>query len=142
MHYFSSVVLPLAVFSLQGHLAPETRTPQLDPRHLQTFSRAQLRSCLRSCVHVAWRDACRSRVTSTRNSKTTARTYSSCFFRRLHEAASGRRRDALLEIARSHAQTARIERVWFHDSFPVDVRHNAKIHRPQLAEWAAARPPA
>ena len=51
-------------------------------------------------------------------------------------------RDALLEIARSHAQTARIERVWFHAAFPVDVRHNAKIHRPQLAEWAAARPPA
>lgn len=51
-------------------------------------------------------------------------------------------RDALLEIARSHDQTARIDQVWFHAGFPVDVRHNAKIHRPQLAKWATGRSPA
>jgi acyl-CoA synthetase (AMP-forming)/AMP-acid ligase II len=35
--------------------------------------------------------------------------------------------------------TARIERVLFHDAFPVDVRHNAKIHRAELATWAAGQ---
>jgi hypothetical protein len=29
--------------------------------------------------------------------------------------------------------------VLFHDRFPVDVRHNAKIHRLTLAQWAAER---
>lgn len=48
----------------------------------------------------------------------------------------------LLQIAAANAQTRRIESIWFHDGFPVDVRHNAKIHRPQLATWARAQPPA
>ena len=51
-------------------------------------------------------------------------------------------RDAMLEIARAHEQTERIDRVWFHTGFPVDVRHNAKIHRPELGRWAATQPPA
>jgi acyl-CoA synthetase (AMP-forming)/AMP-acid ligase II len=32
-----------------------------------------------------------------------------------------------------------VERVLFHPNFPVDVRHNAKIHRLTLAQWAAER---
>ena len=43
----------------------------------------------------------------------------------------------LLEIAQSHDLTNRIQRVLFHPSFPVDVRHNAKIDRPKLARWAS-----
>jgi acyl-coenzyme A synthetase/AMP-(fatty) acid ligase len=43
----------------------------------------------------------------------------------------------LLEIAQSHELTKRIQRVMFHPSFPVDVRHNAKIDRPKLAQWAS-----
>ncbi len=43
---------------------------------------------------------------------------------------------ALLEIAAKHALTRHIKRVLFHPSFPVDVRHNAKIDRPKLALWA------
>ena len=33
--------------------------------------------------------------------------------------------------------TAAITKFFFHPSFPVDVRHNAKIHRLTLAQWAA-----
>lgn len=51
-------------------------------------------------------------------------------------------RDALLAIAAQHTQTQRITRVWFHRAFPVDVRHNAKIHRPELGRWAATQPTA
>jgi acyl-CoA synthetase (AMP-forming)/AMP-acid ligase II len=43
----------------------------------------------------------------------------------------------LLELGAAHAHTRLIRDVLFHPSFPVDVRHNAKIHREQLAEWAA-----
>lgn len=57
-------------------------------------------------------------------------------------ARAGAIRDDLLEIARSHEQTERIEQVWFHTGFPVDVRHNAKIHRPELAVWASGAKPA
>jgi acyl-CoA synthetase (AMP-forming)/AMP-acid ligase II len=32
-----------------------------------------------------------------------------------------------------------VEAVLFHPRFPVDVRHNAKIHRLELARWAARR---
>ncbi|HRO25953.1 MAG TPA: fatty acid CoA ligase family protein [Luteimonas sp.] len=35
--------------------------------------------------------------------------------------------------------TARIESFLFHPGFPVDIRHNAKIGREKLADWAAAR---
>jgi len=33
--------------------------------------------------------------------------------------------------------TARIRHFLVHDGFPVDIRHNAKIGREQLAVWAA-----
>ena len=37
----------------------------------------------------------------------------------------------------SHAVTAGIGTFLFHDDFPVDIRHNAKIFREKLAVWAA-----
>ena len=45
--------------------------------------------------------------------------------------------EELLEIARSHEHTRTITTVLYHPSFPVDVRHNAKIFREELAAWAA-----
>lgn len=44
----------------------------------------------------------------------------------------------LREIAARNAATARIEKIFFHPGFPVDVRHNAKIHRLTLAKWATS----
>ncbi len=43
----------------------------------------------------------------------------------------------LREIAMRHAHTAHINLFYFRETFPVDVRHNAKIHRLTLARWAA-----
>lgn len=42
----------------------------------------------------------------------------------------------LRELALAHSHTQGIRRFHFHPSFPVDVRHNAKIHRLNLARWA------
>jgi acyl-CoA synthetase (AMP-forming)/AMP-acid ligase II len=42
----------------------------------------------------------------------------------------------LRRLAVAHDHTRGIERFYFHNNFPVDVRHNAKIHRLQLARWA------
>jgi hypothetical protein len=59
----------------------------------------------------------------------------------LREKASRARkseiRKELLALARRNALTEEIGIVLFHPSFPVDVRHNAKIFREQLAVWAA-----
>jgi acyl-CoA synthetase (AMP-forming)/AMP-acid ligase II len=43
----------------------------------------------------------------------------------------------LLELGARHASTAGIRTVRFHPRFPVDIRHNAKIGREQLAAWVA-----
>ena len=47
-------------------------------------------------------------------------------------------RDALNQelrtLAQSNAVTVSIEKFFFHHAFPVDVRHNAKIHRLTLAK--------
>jgi acyl-CoA synthetase (AMP-forming)/AMP-acid ligase II len=43
----------------------------------------------------------------------------------------------LRALALQHPHTATIRRFHFHPRFPVDVRHNAKIHRLALARWAA-----
>jgi len=43
----------------------------------------------------------------------------------------------LRALALAHPHTALINRFYFHPRFPVDVRHNAKIHRLALATWAA-----
>ena len=52
---------------------------------------------------------------------------------------NGRLTEELLEIARSHDHTRTIDTVLYHPSFPVDVRHNAKIFREKLAEWASKK---
>ena len=45
--------------------------------------------------------------------------------------------DELLEMARKNPITRDIGTILFHDSFPVDIRHNSKIFREKLAKWAA-----
>jgi olefin beta-lactone synthetase len=45
----------------------------------------------------------------------------------------------LLQLAQAHAVTRSIRTVLFHPGFPVDIRHNSKIGREQLAEWAAKK---
>ena len=45
--------------------------------------------------------------------------------------------EELRALAMQHPHTVPIGRILFHPSFPVDVRHNAKIHRLTLARWAA-----
>jgi acyl-CoA synthetase (AMP-forming)/AMP-acid ligase II len=42
----------------------------------------------------------------------------------------------LRALALQHEHTARIKLFYFHPRFPVDVRHNAKIHRLALGRWA------
>ncbi|HMQ32816.1 MAG TPA: fatty acid CoA ligase family protein [Chloroflexaceae bacterium] len=46
----------------------------------------------------------------------------------------------LRELGAGHAMTAGISAFLLHPSFPVDIRHNAKIFRERLAVWAAAQP--
>ncbi len=43
----------------------------------------------------------------------------------------------LRELGRQQPLSDRIRIVFLHPAFPVDVRHNAKIHRLTLTEWAA-----
>ncbi|MBC8041491.1 MAG: AMP-binding protein [Opitutaceae bacterium] len=43
----------------------------------------------------------------------------------------------LRETAKRFPHTAHINLFYFREKFPVDVRHNAKIHRLTLARWAA-----
>jgi acyl-CoA synthetase (AMP-forming)/AMP-acid ligase II len=43
----------------------------------------------------------------------------------------------LRQLALAHPHTAPIATFYFRPKFPVDVRHNAKIHRLTLAHWAA-----
>jgi acyl-CoA synthetase (AMP-forming)/AMP-acid ligase II len=45
----------------------------------------------------------------------------------------------LRELAQANPLTASIEHFLAHPSFPVDIRHNAKIFREKLADWAAKR---
>ena len=45
----------------------------------------------------------------------------------------------LLKSSSSYAHCQMISDVLFHKSFPVDVRHNAKIYREKLARWAEER---
>ncbi|MGA1825517.1 MAG: fatty acid CoA ligase family protein [bacterium] len=42
----------------------------------------------------------------------------------------------LLKIAKTYKHTRTIKTILFHPSFPVDVRHNAKIFREKLTLWA------
>jgi len=45
----------------------------------------------------------------------------------------------LRALANQHEATAGIERFLQHPSFPVDIRHNAKIRREELGAWATER---
>jgi acyl-CoA synthetase (AMP-forming)/AMP-acid ligase II len=67
-------------------------------------------------------------------------------FRRASGKGSGRGRqawlqlvDQLRELGQQHPLTKDIRKFLWHPSLPVDVRHNAKINREQLAEWASTR---
>ncbi len=48
--------------------------------------------------------------------------------------------EELLKLGASHAITQSIRKVLYHPAFPVDIRHNAKINREQLARWAGRGP--
>ncbi len=45
-------------------------------------------------------------------------------------------RNALLKVAEKHDATRMIQTILFNEELPVDVRHNAKINRERLAQWA------
>ncbi|MBI3887227.1 MAG: AMP-binding protein [Opitutae bacterium] len=45
----------------------------------------------------------------------------------------------MCELAAQYPHTARIRHFFIHPAFPVDVRHNAKIHRLALARWASTK---
>ncbi|MGE0708107.1 MAG: fatty acid CoA ligase family protein [Planctomycetota bacterium] len=48
-------------------------------------------------------------------------------------------RAELRALGAAHEHTRGIETFLFHEAFPVDLRHNAKIRREELARWAADR---
>ena len=58
---------------------------------------------------------------------------------RFPQSASERERltRELLALGAANPLTAGIRTVLFHPSFPVDIRHNVKIFREKLADWAA-----
>ena len=45
----------------------------------------------------------------------------------------------LLQLAQAHALTRNIRTVLFHPGFPVDTRHNSKIRREDLGQWATKK---
>jgi len=47
-------------------------------------------------------------------------------------------RRELLDLGSAQETTRDIKQILFHPAFPVDIRHNAKISREQLARWAAS----
>ena len=57
--------------------------------------------------------------------------------RHMSRSEQGRVRQELLERGAAFPHTWRIKTILFHPSFPVDIRHNAKIFREKLAVWAA-----
>ena len=63
------------------------------------------------------------------------------------ELRPGRQRDQaelaaeLRALGRPHAITAAVRAFHVHPAFPVDVRHNSKIERLQLAAWAGGQTP-
>ena len=56
-----------------------------------------------------------------------------------HAARRHRIHTDLLQLGQSHAISRSIQKILFHKSFPVDIRHNAKIGREKLAVWAARK---
>ena len=49
-------------------------------------------------------------------------------------------RRVLLDLGSTQDITRDITQILFHPAFPVDIRHNAKIDREQLARWAGEAP--
>jgi hypothetical protein len=45
----------------------------------------------------------------------------------------------LLELGAAHEHTRGIRQLLFHPRFPMDIRHNAKIGREKLSDWASKR---
>jgi hypothetical protein len=45
----------------------------------------------------------------------------------------------VLELLAANPETAGIRHILLNRSFPVDIRHNAKIRREELAQWATKR---
>jgi len=45
----------------------------------------------------------------------------------------------LLQLAQAHGLTRSVRTVLFHPGFPVDIRHNSKIRRDELAVWATQK---
>ncbi|TAJ91588.1 MAG: peptide synthase [Gammaproteobacteria bacterium] len=45
-------------------------------------------------------------------------------------------RNELLTLGAKYSHTRSIREILFHDRFPVDIRHNAKIDRDRLSRWA------
>jgi len=45
----------------------------------------------------------------------------------------------LLQLAQAHSLTRSVRTVLFHPGFPVDTRHNSKIRREELADWATKK---
>ena len=45
----------------------------------------------------------------------------------------------LMTLAKANAHTEKIDSFLFHKGFPVDIRHNSKIFREQLAQWASKK---
>jgi acyl-CoA synthetase (AMP-forming)/AMP-acid ligase II len=54
-------------------------------------------------------------------------------------AQHDRIRSELLDLGAGFEHTKGIRTVFFHPAFPVDIRHNAKIGRGELAAWAAPK---
>lgn len=57
----------------------------------------------------------------------------------VHRDQEERVRRELLVLGGSFPHTAAVREILFHPSFPVDIRHNAKIFREKLAIWAERR---
>lgn len=56
--------------------------------------------------------------------------------RKLRKPEQDRLRGDLLSLGATCEQTRQIQTILFHPSFPVDIRHNAKIFREKLAAWS------
>ena len=53
-------------------------------------------------------------------------------------ADHGRIRSELIELGSTFEHTRSIQTILFHRAFPVDIRHNVKIGRRELGEWATS----
>jgi hypothetical protein len=52
------------------------------------------------------------------------------------ETAKKQLRNELKELGQKNELTKEIKTVLLHTGFPVDIRHNAKIRREELKDWA------